>query len=309
MKDLKPREDVLYVLRLLMERPFFYKKETLATKINKSKDTITRIFDILRNQHFEIEMDKNFTYALKENKVFEYLKEQLYFTEKEREQIKEAIGKANLDIKRQQHILHKLENIYDISRWNKLFFNPSFLTKLNLLEQAKKEKRSVLLNEYHSTNSGRISDRKVEGYHIMIKEDLLQAYDLEARAIRHFKLSRIGSVSLTAEPWSHETLHRIIPTDPFGIVEQQQCDVTIRMKIGGYNELTERFPLTLNHITREDQTDTYVLKCKANHTYLGLISFLLGYSHFIIDIKEEHLKRALQEKINEIKLSTIANSA
>eukprot|EP01035_Chromulina_nebulosa_P000334 gene334-476_t len=166
------------------------------------------------------------------------------FTEAEKDFLLDALVKANATDRRLEKIREKLETIYDVSKLGSSLFSKTFLTKANLLEQAKQQKRVVKLINYRSTNSSDVTDRMVEPFSVSTKEDILQAFDTDKQVIRHFRISRIERVELQKLDWAYETRHYVTATDPFRIVNDRQVRVHIKLKVGGYNELTERFPLT-----------------------------------------------------------------
>ena len=67
-------------------------------------------------------------------------------------------------------------------------------------------------------------------------------------------------------------------------------------EVGGYNELTERFPLTQAYLQPSaDEAGVFDFECKVNERFYGLTNFILGYHEHIIEIVEpesliEHIK-------------------
>jgi predicted DNA-binding transcriptional regulator YafY len=85
---------------------------------------------------------------------------------------------------------NKLENIFDLTRIEKAIYNNVFLQKLNVLIQAEKDKQKIKLRNYYSANTNTISDRYVEAFRIMPKDDMIYAYESASNAVKHFKISR-----------------------------------------------------------------------------------------------------------------------
>lgn len=295
--DNSPKNRLLRVLQDILSRPYHYTKKMLATKYAVSQDSISADFEELRNADFILQFDARYRYAIVPNRSQEYLDDVLYFTETEK-----AILLALLE----DHFKHghqvekmkeKLETVYDVSKLGRSMFSKAFLTKANMLEKAKKEKKSVRLIQYRSTNSNQVSDRIVEPYWVGIKEDIIQAFDLSVNAIRHFRLSRVERVELLSDPWLHETKHYVTATDPFGIVQDQQVFVHLRLKTGAYNELIERFPLTQAYVHPcVKDAGVYEFEGKVNATFYGITNFILGYHEHILEIVEpeslrEHIRR------------------
>jgi predicted DNA-binding transcriptional regulator YafY len=301
--DNSPKYRLLAILKLLIESPYQYKK-MLETKFNIGKDAITSDFEELKDAGFDVQYDKKYRYAIVPNKPMEHLEDMLFFTEAEKEILIEALANnAKASEKRTKRMQEKLNTIYDVSKLGSSLFSRTFLSKANLLEQAKQEKKIVKLINYRSTNSSEVTDRLVEPFQVSVKEDILHAFEVEKKAIRHFRISRIERVELLDADWQYETQHYVTATDPFRIVNDNKIRVHIRLKVGGYNELIERFPLTQAYLQPSaDELGVYDFECNVNEKFFGLTNFILGYHEHIVEIIEpesliEHIRRHIG-KIN-----------
>lgn len=294
--DNSPKYRLLAILKNLLERPYYYTRKMLATQYNVNADTIKKDFNELRDADFMVTLDEKYRYAIVPNKSMEFLEDVLFFTEAEKDYLLEALIKSNVPDRRLEKIREKLETIYDVSKLGSSLFSKTFLTKANLLEQAKQQKRVVKLINYRSTNSSDVTDRMIEPFSVSTKEDILHAFDTNKKEIRHFRISRIERVEIQNTPWQYETQHYVMATDPFRIVKDQQVRVHIKLKVGGYNELIERFPLTQAYLhPSAEEADVFDFECKVNESFYGLTNFILGYHEHIIEIVEpesliEHIK-------------------
>lgn len=300
--DHSPKTRLLKILRDILERPHGYTKKQLAQKYNVHEDTIKNDFEEIRNAGFELTIDKNYRYGLEQEKIADRLEDLLFFTPQERAMIQQSLLKDSSLQKANQRIIAKMENLYDISRISSGITSKAYLSKLAQLEKAKTNRQKVILCDYHSTNSAKVSDRPVEVYHISATEDMIQGYDLERKSLRHYRISRIGHIALPGAIWEHEGKHIVMATDPFGIADLRQVEVHIRMGIGAYNELISHYPLTRAYIHLYDsQNDIYDLECKVNQRFLGISNFLMGYHEHIIQIlRPDDLRTFLMEKIKII---------
>ncbi len=298
--DNSPKNRLLGILKNLLEQPHHYTIKTLAAKYNVSTSTIKKDFDELKSAWFTLDYDNEYRYFLVSDKSLEHLEDVLFFTEAEKEFLLEALTKANAADKRLEKIRTKLESIYDVSKLGSSLFSRTFLDKANLLEQAKKQKRVTKLINYRSTMSSKVSTRLVEPFHVSTKDDILHAYDLDRKQIRHFRISRIERVELQNENWQHETLHHVSATDPFRIVSDQQVYVHLKLKTGAVNELIEKFPMSQAYIQPcTNQKDIYHFECKVNAAFLGITNFILGNTDYIVEIVEpeslvEHVKKKVE---------------
>ncbi|MCU0471713.1 MAG: WYL domain-containing protein [Arcicella sp.] len=294
-----PKYRLLAILKDLLERPHHYTKKMLATKYNVSNDSIKKDFDELRDADFLLHFDAQYRYAIVPNKSLEYLED--FFTETEKDLLIDALTKTNVADKRMDKIREKLETVYDVSKLGSSLFSKTFLNKANLLEQAKQQKRIVKLVNYRSTNSSKVSNRLVEPFLVSTKEDILHAYDVENQVIRHYRISRVERVEVQTETWQNETKHYVTATDPFRIVNDKQVRVHIRLKVGGYNELIERFPLTQAYLQPSaNEEGVFEFECRVNERFFGLTNFLLGYHEHIVEIVEpeslvEHIRKHIAQ--------------
>jgi predicted DNA-binding transcriptional regulator YafY len=300
--DNSPKNRLLGILKALLERPSHYTKNMFALKYNVSKDTISNDFDELRDAGFELSYDEKYRYAIVPSKLQGNLEELLFFTESDKNTLLEALKNTNAGYSKQKRIEEKLNTIYDVSKLGSSMFTNTFLKKVDLLEQANKEKRMVRLINYRSTNSSEVTDKLIEPFLVSVKEDILHAFSMERKDIRHFRISRIERIELTTDFWQNEEKHKILATDPFRIANNKQVQVHIKLAVGGYNELVERFPLTQAYLQPSaNKANEYDFECKVNEAFLGLTNFILGYHGHIVEIIEpDNLREHIREHIKKI---------
>lgn len=292
---------LLRIMRALIERPFGYTKKQLAQIYNVDPDTIKHDFNAIKSAGFEMKKDDNHRYAFRVDRTYQELKDILFFSEEDQVLLMQAIDQVDPHSKRGQRLKRKLDSLYDYHKLGLSTLRRPYLNKIDSLERAQKEKRVVILENYHSSNSSRISNRRVEPFHPAPAEDVLHAYDLDRQALRHFRMSRIERVQLTDEHWQYEQRHVVLPTDPFRIVDAQQVQVHLRFRVGAYNELIERFPQTRSYIQPDAEKDVYDFQAKVNHRFLGLSNFILGFHHQVIEILEpDDLIEHLRQEVNQM---------
>jgi predicted DNA-binding transcriptional regulator YafY len=286
-KEYTGRIRSLRILFTIVEAPYVYTKKRLAEKYEVDESTITRDFEAFKSAGFDLDYDERYRYALSAEKKYDNLKSLLVFSSKEEEILTTALQKLGINNKAIENLQNKLSRIYDASKMHNTF-DKNFLTKMDKLELARKDKKVVILKDYPSTNSNTVSHRTIEAFHISPEEDIIHAFDLEKNAIRHFRISRTTKVELTPQYWTQEGHHSIVATDPFRIQDNKQVKVHLRLKVGAYNEILERFPLTRGYLkaSPEGGEGLYDLECKVNHKLYGLSNFVLGYYSDIVSIIE-----------------------
>lgn len=301
MDNPKVKNRVLSLLVNIMEQPYRFTKAALSKKYNVSVRTISRDFEDLELVGFTIRKDEKYRYALEETKHLSQLKNLLHFSEEDQLTLVKALNEFDKNGKQAERIKQKVRNIYNYQKLGYANLKKPYLKKLNQIEQAKKENRNIILKAYRSSNSNAVSDRVVEAFHYSPDTDIVQAYDLQKNALRHYRISRIQRIELSSEAWANADKHHISATDPFQIVSDEQVMVNIRLKVGGYNELVQRFPLTQGSITEDYEEGIYDFTAKVNKYFFGLSNFILGNFHQIEEIVEpEELRVHLLRMVKDI---------
>ena len=296
------RARLIRVLLAILEYPNGYTKQQLADRYGVSTDTITGDFRAIETAGFVLEKDERHRYAFKTDKPLRQLKDLLHFSAEDQVALHQAIDNLPVSSERARQLKAKLGSLYDFRRLGHAYLRKPHLTKVDLLMQAKTEKCQVYLIDYRSSNSNAISTRLVEPFHISPADDTLQAFDVDKHTLRHFRITRFTRVQLTDLPWQHEGHHNIMHIDPFRIVDNNQVTVHLRLGVGAYNELVERYPLTRSHIEETDDPNIFDFQCAVNHRFFGLSNFILGFYHQHIEVLEpEGLKAHLREELGRMR--------
>lgn len=276
---------LLRILFAIVNNPKGYTKRELADRYAKGvTETIKHDFEAFRNAGLRLKYDSNYRYYFEQENQYKQLKDLLHFSEEDQIILNQVIDQIDPHGKRGQRLKKKLASLYDFKRLGHAYLRKPYLTKVDLLLQAKEEEKQVILRDYRSSNSNRIADRFVEPFHISPPDDTIQAYDLEEKELRHFRISRVARVNITNDSWQYKGSHVIMRTDPFRIVNNDQVMVHLKLKVGAYNELVERFPLTKSYITESEEEEVYDFQCMVNRKFLGLTNFILGFHHQLVEV-------------------------
>ncbi len=293
---------LLRIMRAIIERPYGYTISQFVKEYGTHKDTIRGDFEAFINAGFEMEWDEKRRYAFKIDKPMKKMHELLYFSEEERALLYDAIHNLRTTPEKQDSLTKKLYSLYDYSRLGFAYLRKPHLNKVDLLEQAKSEKKQVVLEGYRSSNSNSVADRIVESFHINPSEDTLQTFDVEKRIPRHFRISRIARVRVLDQPWQFEGHHNIQRTDPFRIVDNDQVNVHLHLSVGAYNELVERYPMTRSYIEETENPNFFDFQCMVNKNFYGLANFILGFYHLDIQIlAPDSLRDHLRKEVEKMK--------
>ncbi len=301
-KEYGTRARILKLLRAIAEQPGRYTKKELAARFTASEDTISGDFEIMANAGFVLERDTKGRYRFVVDKPFKKLQDLLHFSEEDQLLLHQAIDQIPTTTERQAQLKAKLASLYDFRQLGHAYLRKPYLGKVDLLLQAQAEKKQVLLEGYRSSNSSTVSDRQVEAFHIAPSEDMLHAFDIDKRKVRHFRISRFVRARILDAPWQHEGHHNIMLTDPFRIVGNDQVMVHLRLSVGAYNELTERYPLTKGAIEPTRDPNIYDFQARVNSQFLGLSNFILGFYHLDIEVvSPEALRAHLRNEVGKMR--------
>lgn len=293
---------ILLILRAIMDSRLGVTILELKERFNVSKDTIRRDLYTLTTAGFIVEMDNKYRYRFKKEKEYKQLKNLLHFSEEEQILLHDAIDTISPYSKRAKTLKKKLASLYDFRKLGHSYLKRPYLQKLDMIQKAIDDKKQVVLENYRSSNSNKITNRLVEPFHINITEDILFAFEPTTRIVKNYKLSRINRVVLQETNWQFEGHHNIIHTDPFRISGKEMVMVHLRITLAGKNELIERFPLTKAHIIESEINGTYEFQCEVNKRFLGLDNFILGFHREIIEIiSPDELITHLKNDIEKIK--------
>ncbi|HMX38698.1 MAG TPA: WYL domain-containing protein [Saprospiraceae bacterium] len=302
-KEFGTKVRLLRLMRTLIERPFGYTRQQLATKYNVHPDTITNDFKAFVAAGFEMdEPDERYRYSFIFDKPMKRVAELLYFSEEERAMLHTALDNLSTTPEKQRRLKDKLRSLYDYSRLGFSYLRRPHMNKVELLEQAKHEKKQVVLEGYRSSHSNSVADRVVEPYHISPAEDTLQSFDVDKHLPRHFRISRIARVRMLEQAWQFEGHHNIQRTDAFRIVDNEQVNVHLRLSVGARNELEERYPLTRAYIMETADPNFFDFQCMVNSHFYGLSNFILGFYHLDIEVlAPESLREHLRGEVAKMK--------
>lgn len=177
-----------------------------------------------------------------------------------------------------------------------MVYNNAFLQKLDVLIRAEKDKQQIKLKNYHSANTKTITNRTVEAFRIMPKDDMIYAYEAASDEVKHFKISRFEGIEQLNEDWENEGKHYPTTPDVFGYVSKETTRIYLKLDIAGYNRLIDQFPRT-KAFCNVCPTDSNIieLECEANTGFEGISQFLIGQHKNIIAVMEP---KSLVDKLN-----------
>ena len=294
-----PRERILKFMLLILNNPYTYTRKEIEKRIEITERQIGEDVKILRSLNLNVECKPpEYKYAILPEKDFKELEYLSPLSDKDLAKITLAL--RTLSGKDQLYLNKKLSSLYDFQKLGIRALRKPALEKIDHLEEAKKEEVCVILENYYS-NSSEPRNRKVEPFKVDANLDTLQAYDLEGKGIRHFKLNRIERVTiLKDEPWTCKAKHHRKATDVFRIADNEKIMVHLELDMQGRNVLLDTFPSAREFLYKCNEPNTFDFQSEVNAKFLGITNFILGNSENVTVIGPDSLKKHLKKRARKI---------
>ena len=168
--------------------------------------------------------------------------------------------------------------------------------KIIILKDAIQKKRRVRFVGYKSINSGTITNRIVEPFHIDDNE-YVHCYEAEQDKVKIFRISRAEKIVMTDEPWKFKEKHKLLSIDPFHMSGEKKIDVRLRLKLQAMTALKEYYPGISRYI-RQDGSDTWMLETFTYNLY-PLMVFYLSHAQYVEIIDAKGLKEAVADYVKQ----------
>lgn len=282
---------VLQVIALLKSGHWNIKE--LCAKTDTKERTMYRYLSLISAVDFILEKDF-------QDKYFIFTSENesngTHFTLEEMKIIKKLIqaGVGANPIK--DSILKKLSLNSELDSMPRMFINARIGKLMEHLAKAIESKQQVVIKNYHSANSGQVSDRLVEPYQFGDNYQTVFALDTKDKTCKQFKLDRIGEVIEMSKSFKFETLHAKHQADIFGFVGDVNEMITLQMTMKANLLLREEFPLSIPYITKLE--NEYQFHGPVSHLE-GITRFVLGLIDEIVVVKPKSFKTFIDDKIKK----------
>ena len=142
------------------------------------------------------------------------------------------------------------------------------------LTEAIREEKQVILHGYSSSNSGEVKQYTVEPFAFSGNYSYLWVYDLNDSLNKVFRVSRIGNVQVTSDPWAFTQAHHRGQMDIFHFSGETPTRVSLRLDLLAKNLLVEEYPESVSEI-QPIGNDHYLLETNI-FNILGVGRFYCG---------------------------------
>lgn len=283
---------VFKLISVLKKRP--QSVTYLSEVFEVSSRTVYRYLTLLENLGFIIEKDFNDCYFIAN---YEEHKEGIDFTQEEAELVSELVETAANKHPLKDTIIKKLFTHSDIKHISDKIVTARTGLLIRKLRKALDNGHQVVLEKYHSANSGSVSDRLIEVVNFSDDYESLYAFEVSSQTMKTFKVSRISSVHELDKPIKHQDQHSQLEVDIFGMAGTPTLPIELQLSFQAYLLLIKEFPLSINHLSLiNPEEKQYLLTCGVSQ-YEGVGRFVLGLIDQIQVIKSEEFKAFLRAKI------------
>ena len=263
---------VLQLISLLQKEPA-KSIRFMSGFIESTERTVYRYLDLIKELGFELERDQNKRYFIKG----ELYDETASFTNEEVTLLRELLLSSGKQSKLKDAVLKKIYFKSEIAVHGNHILKAHLGKIVEKLSGAIQNQKRVILKDYHSANSQKISDRLVEPITFTDNYNCLIAYEIVSKKNKYFTIERITNVEILEATQEFKYLHNYDKPDVFGFSELngEKFEVELRLSLLAYLILKEEYPLAEPFLTKEKNKETYVLKCNINNPK-AITRFILG---------------------------------
>ena len=264
---------VLQLISLLKKEPA--KSIRFLSGILESTDrTVYRYLDLIKELGFELQRDQNNRFFI----INDVEVEPYSFSNEEVVLLKELLLSVGKDSKLKDSILKKIYFKSEIAIHGNHILKAHLGKIVEKLSGAIQNKKRVILKDYHSANSQKISDRLVEPITFNDNYNSLIAFEVETGENKYFNIERISDIIELNTDQEFQEKHKNDKPDIFGFSELngEKFEVQLRLTLRAYLILKEEYPLVHPHVKKEPNNETYLLKCNVNNPK-AITRFILGF--------------------------------
>lgn len=286
-------------LILLMTDDNNYSAQQLAEQLNITRRSLYNYFEFFRNNGFQV-LRSGKHYRLNPDTVFfTKLRDNISFTRNEVSFLRSLLDKVKHEDLTAQSIKRKVERHYSTPFFTSSVGEKEFENNLDVIREAIRTKRVVMLNDYSSPHSGTVRNRMVEPFLLMNDGSDVRCFELKSRQCKTFKISRVKSVETLPVFWSHEDQHRRVFTDVFMFSGEEKKHVRLRLGQLSCSLLTEEFPHATPHLLLDSDRKHWILDVNVA-SYVGVGRFVLGLFDDVNILADDNFKEYIAGKIRKL---------
>lgn len=245
----------------------------LSNLLEISERSVYRYFDLMYEIGFEVKKNEYNRFYIDTEKP-----NNLSFTPEEGEFLRNLILSAANDHTLTDALLMKIQQNCEVNIVTTNSYRIQLSAHVRKIAEAIEQGLQIKLRNYTSLNSMTTSDRTVEPIQFTENYKNLIAFEVETKRNKLFNIARIERIDLLKTKMRHKKNHQSEQTDLFGFAPNQdktQYFIKLEMTIKAFSLLTEEFPNTITHITKNEKENTFKLQCTLN-SLIPLNRFVQG---------------------------------
>lgn len=295
----QPKLERLLRLMKMLTGNISYRVEDIANRLEMSNRTVYRYIDTFREAGFVVKRNGDIFKIDKTSPYFKDISSLLHFTEEESHILKKAIDSIDENNVMKQNLKRKLATVYDYKILAETTVKGKTADNVNHLIDAIEGKYQVLLSQYSSANSSKVSDRVVEPFAFTSNYIQVWAYEIESGQNKLFKVSRIGEVNILNTQWANSAKHIAGFIDIFRISSLEQHHIILKLSLRAAMLLVEEYPLAERDLKKSGNND-WILDTQVC-SFDGVGRFVMGLYDEIEVLESIEFKAFLKTKIESIK--------
>ncbi len=293
----QPKIERVLRLMMLLTANNRYTIEELSEKLNASPRTIYRYLDTFKESGFVVTKSGPYFKLDKKSRYFKDISQLVHFTEEEAYILNSAIESIDPTNVIKQNLKAKLASVYDYKMLAECVVKGQNARNVNSIIEAIEDKKQIVLHNYTSAHSKKVSDRLVEPLSFTTNYIQVWAYEVATGTNKLFKLSRIGSVEVLDKDWEYEQQHKEGLMDIFRINSFEQIPIKLKLGLRAASLLVEEYPLAEKYLSpTPDNPSVFILQTNICG-YEGVGRFVLGLLDDIEILEGEGLKQFLKERM------------
>lgn len=297
----QPKIERLLRLMMMLTANNRYTVDELAERLETSPRTIYRYIDTFKEAGFLITKKGDCFRIDKKSKYFKDISQLVHFTEEEAYILNSAIESIDPTNTIKQNLKAKLASVYDFKMLAECVVKGENAKNVNSLIEAIENKKQVILKNYTSGHSKKVSDRLIEPLSFTTNYIQVWGYEISSGKNKLFKLSRIGSVEVLEDEWAFENEHSVGMMDIFRITSFEQIPIKLKLGLMASSLLVEEYPLAEKYLSpAPDDSNSHILDITVC-SYEGVGRFVLGLLDDIEIIEGNGLKEFLRERMKMAK--------
>jgi proteasome accessory factor C len=281
---------VFQLISLLKKEPA--KSIRFLSGILESTDrTVYRYLDLVKELGFELQKDQNNKFLIIGNDEYETVS----FSNEEASLLRDLVLSTGKESKLKDSLLQKIYLQSELAIQGNQILKANIGKMVTKINSAISENKRILLKNYHSINSQKISDRVIEPICLTDNYNSICGFEVETKTNKFYNLERITEVILLNEQQEFQKLHQIDETDIFGFskLNGERFQVELSLTLKAYILLKEEYPKIEKHIKKNKKSNNYVLKIDVNNPK-PITRFILGLKDDIEIIGSPKFKEYLK---------------